>query len=152
MKLFEYNHNNIRSNEIIKNSLSCLKNMPLKGIESRATPIRKYITSEMSSIGWSNRTIIHPETQISITGILNDTALCVQLGNVSRYYADLLKLQFLYQSKKCSQSIYILPTYSFAKLLGSNISNFDRLTKELKIFKKIITIPILVLGFEIEEK
>jgi len=75
-------------------------------------------------------------------------ALCLQTGNVSRFYADILKLQFSFAEGRCRYGILIVPTPKAARTIGSNIANFERLRNELKLFGKIITMPLLVLGIQ----
>ncbi len=65
---------------------------------------------------------------------------------MSRFYADLLKLEYLFKKGKLKGAYYILPSKQTAGILGSNIANFDRFTNELQVFSDVITIPIKVLG------
>ena len=78
-------------------------------------------------------------------------ALCLQTGNMARFYADLLKLQAQFLDGKITSAIYILPTKRAAKKMGENMANFERMVSELKnLFSKVITVPLLVYGFEQE--
>ena len=65
---------------------------------------------------------------------------------MSRFYADLLKLEYLYQKGRANSAVYIIPTKKVSKLLGSNVAHFERFTSELKLFTEIITVPLLVIG------
>lgn len=78
----------------------------------------------------------------------DSVGLCLQTGNVGRFYADMLKLQTLYLNGKIESGIVILPTNHAAKLMGDNLANFERFIRELNLYKKIITIPIHVIGIE----
>lgn len=69
-------------------------------------------------------------------------------GNMSRMYADLLKLQKLYLEDAISAGGIILPTSKASRDLGENIANADRLVAELKIFRRVIHMPIAVFSFE----
>jgi hypothetical protein len=41
-----------------------------------------------------------------------------------------------------------LPTKAGALALGSNIAHADRVSSELKLFSRIITVPIFLVAFE----
>jgi hypothetical protein len=108
--------------------------------------LRKQIADGLKKKGWSSKIKLSIHSNITITATNGKTALCLQTGNMGRFYADLLKLQFLYQSKKIVAAIYILPTNNLAKKMGSNLANYERLVTELKIFQEVITTPIAVIG------
>ncbi len=108
--------------------------------------LRKTILSELRIMGWSNSFSFDVNSQISITAAFKDYILCFQTGNMGRFYADLLKMQYLFANEKAKAGFYILPSKEAAKIIGSNIAHFDRLKNELKLFNQIITIPIIVIG------
>lgn len=101
----------------------------------------------LSQVGWSNRVRVDSVSRISITSALDETGLCVQTGNMGRFYADLLKLELLHSREVLASAIYVIPTKRFSKKIGSNVANFERLVDELGIFSPVIRIPILVFGF-----
>ena len=107
---------------------------------------RDAILEELMVDGWSNQVTINPHASITITSMKDRIGLCLQFGNMARFYADLLKLQHLYCSKRILGAFYIVPEKAYAKSLGSNLANDDRLTKELSIFETTITVPIMVFG------
>jgi ABC-type siderophore export system fused ATPase/permease subunit len=74
--------------------------------------------------------------------------LCLQTGNMARFYADLLKLQLLFSKGRIRQAVYILPTRRSARVIGENMAQFERLVDELEIFAEVISVPMLVIGFE----
>ena len=75
-------------------------------------------------------------------------ALCLQTGNMARFYADLLKLQAQFLDEKINAAIYIVPMKDAAKRMGQNMANFERMISELKnLFDRVITVPIIILGF-----
>ncbi|OAM52693.1 hypothetical protein A7981_04370 [Methylovorus sp. MM2] len=114
----------------------------------KSKDIRAELLKELGSQGWSNAVRIDQRSRISITSVLNDIGLCLQTGNVSRYYADLIKLETAYKNKVISGAIYIIPTKNWANKLGDNIANFERFIDELTIFKETITIPMVVFGLQ----
>tara|TARA_Y100001970_G_C13471774_1_gene480026 strand:- start:30 stop:476 length:447 start_codon:yes stop_codon:yes gene_type:complete len=117
---------------------------------SRTTKIaRKKIRDAIEPLGWSSRVQIIAENNMTITSIKNNIAICTQTGNVCRSYADMMKLQYLYQKKKIDCAIMFVPTREFAYRIYSNggsLTMFEKFTNELEIFKNIIKIPITVVG------
>lgn len=109
------------------------------------------ILKQLQVLGWSNPVRIDDYSKISVTSMKDETALCFQTGNVSRFYADLLKLETLFRKERIKAAIYLIPHKSLAKKFGSNIANFERLIDELKIFSVTLTIPMLVLGIAHED-
>lgn len=112
-----------------------------------AERIRKNILEILRELGWSNRVSVHPELKVTITAARSSVGLCLQTSNVARLYADILKMQVLYESDHIESAIYLVPTITSAKQMGSNIVNFTRVTHELPTFRHIITVPIVVIGF-----
>lgn len=111
--------------------------------------IRSSILEPLHNDGWSEEIRVAPtSSKIDITSMKSDTGLCFQTGNMSRLYADLLKLQTLFGDNKIKGAVYIVPKRVFAKSFGQNIVNFERFVKELNIFTKTITVPILIYGIE----
>jgi hypothetical protein len=108
--------------------------------------LRKAINDRLRIDGWSGRVRLDGDSSISITSMNNGIALCLQTGNMSRFYADLLKLQLLKRRRKAKAAIYIIPMAATSKKMSSNIVNYERLTKELHMFRDIITLPVLVIG------
>ncbi len=113
-----------------------------------APDLRQLVLSFLHNYGWSEETKIAAGTDLTITSMKQSVALALQTGNMSRFYADLFKLQYLYMQNRAQGALYIIPTKEAAKGLGSNIANFERLVEELKMFRHIVTIPIFVIGIE----
>jgi hypothetical protein len=115
----------------------------------RSSPhIKDEILESLQGAGWSAEVELDPVSRITITSCKKKVGLVFQTGNMGRMYADLLKLQTLYLRETIMAGVFIVPTYDAAQLLGDNITNFDRLKKELPIFERAITVPILIYGFE----
>ena len=114
-----------------------------------ATRIRKHILSHLGRVGWPGEFQVEPPSKITISSLKGGVGLCVQTGgNMSRMYADLLKLQKLYMEDRVKVGALILPTSPAARELGDNVANADRLEAELNIFRKVIHMPIAVFSFE----
>lgn len=119
----------------------------------RATPARDSIlTTLRDRKGWSDEVTLCADAKISITSRKRDVGLCIQTGNVSRFYADLLKLEYLYKRSLIHSALYLIPDKALAKQWGQNIAHFERFVKEVRIFSQIIHAPILVFGIRPLEK
>lgn len=128
----------------MKNAINSIK---FNYQRNSASVLRKLILDELHMLGWSDKTRIDVDTKITVTAMKEQIALCLQTGNMSRMYADLIKLQYLYQKDRAEAAFYLLPTKDTAKEMGSNMANLERLVTELKLYKHIISIPIVVIGF-----
>jgi len=114
-----------------------------------ASLIRDYLEKSLSQCGWPSQYQVEPPSRITITSLKDGVGLCMQTGgNMSRMYADLLKLQKLYLEDSIFSGAIILPTSKAARDLGDNIANADRLAAELKVFRRVIHMPIVVFSFE----
>lgn len=85
---------------------------------------------------------------MTITSSKDDVGLCLQTGNMSRLYADLMKLQAMNLDGMIKAAIIILPSQQTAKLLGSNVAQAKRLERELAIFKKAYHVPTVIFALE----
>jgi len=133
---------------IQKDLAAVLDASEIKVGKKTATDIRGTILARLCQAGWSKEVQISPDSAMTITSLKSGCGLCLQTGNTSRMYADILKLQKLYLENTISSGIVILPSLAAAKRLGSNIANAARLSAELEIFRKVIHVPILIYAFE----
>ena len=65
---------------------------------------------------------------------------------MGRFYADLIKLEYLFSEDLIKGAVYVLPTKALANQWGKNIANFERFTNEVRIFSKILHTPLVVFG------
>ena len=110
--------------------------------------IRSHIAAELTNSGWSHNVRIDPNYDLTVTGRYRDLAFQIQTGNVSRAFYDLLKLQFLYQQGKIEAAALALPTKAAGLLIASNVPSVERVWGEVQLFDRIITFPLLIVGFE----
>jgi hypothetical protein len=103
-------------------------------------------------VGWSGEYRLDSDSKITISSYMQGVGLCIQTGNAGRVYADLLKLQTLYVKGNITSGIMLIPTVVTAKELGYNMANYERLVRELPLFSQVITMPIVVIGFDGMEK
>ena len=71
----------------------------------------------------------------------------VQFGNMARWYSDIFKFQAAYSQGLIDIGLCIVPK-ALASRIDSNITNFERIRRELPYAKLSITLPILVIGIE----
>ena len=128
-------------NEIVES----LSDPALKFKKTEARNMKNKVSNSLNRFGWGDTIKIEP-TNLSINFIKQNVGLCIQLGNVARTYADLLKIELLYERKLIDMGVIAVPIYSESKKFGSNYSQYERLVEELKLFKNIITTPIIVVG------
>lgn len=113
-----------------------------------ASGVRRAITDRLTALGWSDPVRIRSSRGITITAMSQRIGLCLQTGNMARFYADLMKLQLVFVDSVADGALYVVPTKKAASELGSNLVNFERIVAETKLFQRIITLPLVVLGFE----
>jgi hypothetical protein len=133
----------------VKEWLTDVFEAPAIKIQSRCTAdIRGHVENEFINDGWAMDVRIDQELGLTVFAIKGDLAFQLQTGNMSRAPYDLLKLQYLFQSQKIEAAALAVPTKDAAQLMGDNIANAERLCRELKLFDRVITVPIVVVAFE----
>lgn len=126
-----------------------LINNPNITIAPRVTgKIRNFFRDELLAHGWSDEINLSTNTDLTINAKKDDLAIQIQTGNVCRAAYDLLKLQYLYLEGDIKASALIVPSKYAAKKIGSNLANYERLYKEIQLFRKVITVPIILISFE----
>ena len=113
-----------------------------------APAIRTKILEGLTHHGWSGEVRVSPHSDITITSAKDRVGLCLQTGNMSRMYADLLKLQKLYNDNGIIAAILVVPSLPTARVLGSNLTNSNRLCNELTIFNSVINCPIVIISMD----
>lgn len=135
------------SPEIINEVVQIIKSVDLELGKYKSARLKDAFLSKLRDKNWSSEMRLDEISKISITSVKNYVGLCLQIGNVARTYADMLKLQTLYTNKHIKAGIIIVPVNRASKKLGINIASLERLARELEIFSSTITIPLAVIGF-----
>lgn len=153
MKLaFVYDHHNAQAEwkrRELDEWLTDVFAAPAIQLRQRCTPeIRAYVSKEFQEQGWALGVKIEQELNLTVFAIKDDMAFQLQTGNLSRAPYDLLKFQYLFQTQKIECAALALPTKNAAAVIGDNIANAERMSNELKLFNRIITVPILLIAFE----
>ena len=153
MKLaFIYDHHNASaewSRRELDEWLTDIFAAPSITLKPHCTPeIRKQVTDAFLADGWALDVKIDEILNLTVFAMKADMAFQLQTGNMSRAPYDLLKLQYLFQCEKINFAAMALPTRDAARTIGDNIANAERLSNELKLFNRVITIPILLIAFD----
>ena len=123
--------------------------VPQVQLRRKCTPeIRRHVAGEFEKEGWALDVKLDQELGLTVFAMCDDLAFQLQTGNMSRAPYDLLKLQYLYTSHRIQCAALAVPTRDGANAIGDNIANADRLSNELKLFSRVISIPILLIAFE----
>lgn len=109
--------------------------------------VRSHVAEEFRKEGWALNVAIDQELRNTVFAMRDDLAFQIQTGNMSRAPYDLIKLEYLYQSRKIAAAAFALPTKLAASKIGSNVAHFERICKELTVFDRVISVPILLLAF-----
>jgi hypothetical protein len=110
--------------------------------------IKEHVTTEFLNEGWAMNARLDQGVNLTVTAMSDDVAFQLQTGNMSRAPYDLLKMQYLCTSGKIKAAAIALPTTKAAKMMGDNLANAERVIRELQLFEKVITVPVLVVAFE----
>lgn len=132
----------------IENAIKATDVAPNKGA---APKIRTQFLASLKRSGWTNKLTVATGSGMTISASRGAVGLCLQTGNMSRMYADLMKLQTLYLDGAINSAAIVLPSSMVAKSLGSNIAASDRLERELKIFRKAYHVPTIIYALEVSE-
>ena len=149
MNLFTYSHNNgeaLVPPTTQKRLYRVLREVKGTYKLKSAPKLRRTILDKLKEIGWTTEVPIALKPRVTITSKNGDVGLCMQFGNMARFYADLLKMQCFFENGRITSGIYIIPTKSAAKAMASNMVHYERVTKELELYKNIIDMPLLVIG------
>ena len=110
--------------------------------------IRSHVDREFLAEGWARDVKLDQDLGLKVFAVKNDLAFQLQTGNMSRAPYDLLKFQYLFQSNKIEAAAIAVPTKDAARAMGENIANAERICRELELFNRVITVPILLIAFE----
>jgi hypothetical protein len=72
----------------------------------------------------------------------------VQFGNMSRWYSDIFKFQTAYSQQLIQLGLSVVPMGSVARIIDSNVVNYERAFRELPSAELSITLPIMLVGLE----
>ncbi len=141
------NGEDIVSESLISDIREAFSKIEKKVERYEISDIRQDVLDDLQIKGWSDKLLLARGSNISITAKKDDVGLCMQTGNVSRVYADMMKLQTLFVNDRIKAGIIVVATADCARQYTCNAATFERLVRELDIFSQVITMPIVVIGF-----
>lgn len=149
-------HSHYNGSEVVPSSYVDELRNTIEGYSKRLglykiNDFKEYLIPAIRRKGWSDEFYLDRTSKITITSVKDNTGLCVQTGNMARMYADLLKLQALYSRGTISGGILILATAACGRTFGGNVASYERVIRELAIFDKVITMPLVIIGFDNED-
>ena len=155
VKIVTYEHNLARDfieSQLASKMLTQIKQKNINLSALAAPEIKNEIEQIFRQSGWSDRVSVSSDPQVRhyISGISGDIGFAAQFGNMAMCHGDLLKLQHLYQKGSIKSAFYILLTKNDRRAKSENYAQYEKLCKHIKLYKNIITVPILVLGIENE--
>lgn len=125
-----------------------IASVAVKPVKGAAKKIRDAFLKGIAAAGWTGEIAVSQGSNITVTSTKDNVGLCLQTGNMSRIYADLLKLQTMYLKSTIKSAVIVLPSDPVAKKIGSNIANAKRLERELPIFMRAYSVPTVVYSLE----
>ena len=109
---------------------------------------KRAVSDSFLEEGWAENFKL-PESNLYVSFKKDRIACCVQLGNVARVYADLLKLQNLFDRAVVDRALLFVPSDELSKRFGANHASFGRTVRDVETLAKSLTCPILVVSLEI---
>jgi Restriction endonuclease BglII len=128
----------------------CLHDIKLSKSHPSAPDLRAKTIMALRDLGWSNEIQLDPTCRITINGVFERVGLAVQMGNICRFYADIIKLQTLFIRDKVAAALYIVAVKRLAAQMGKNLANYERVTQEMQLFYQTINVPVVVFGLEVD--
>jgi len=110
--------------------------------------IRSHVELELAKAGWALNALVDQDFNLVITARKSHLGFQIQTGNISRAMYDLLKLQTMYVNRVIEVACLAVPSRSAAGILGGNLANANRLSDELKLFSRHVTVPLVLVAFE----
>ena len=141
---------------VYKNKSSSQKNLDIV-----QQLLNTYFSIQFERLGW---TIEPPATPDSFSDSLrsdfrktftnNNSNITLQIevefGNAASYYRNYFKFQLSYSHDLADVCILIVPCQKLSSRIDRGLGNFEKIVREIPSAKLSITVPILVIGLDIE--
>jgi hypothetical protein len=131
--------------KIVESLKKLLLPLPMRPYTSR--DLRATWRLRFAADGWA---LNYPlgSSNLTVPFLKNEVGVCIQLGNVCRVYADLIKLRSLSIEGKISCGVLAVPSFDFSQQLGSNHADYARLERDLDVLYPAIELPLLVIAVD----
>ena len=121
--------------------------LPLPSSATNSRLMRAFWEERLLEEGWVKGLAVG-NSRLSIGYAKARIGMCIQMGNTSRVYADLLKLETLFRLKVIDQAVLVVPSDEYSTTLGTNYANFNRVEQDIQAFSPTISVPILLISVD----
>ena len=125
--------------------ISTLLPIPHEAEDSRQ--MRLHWEEVLLAEGWIKGLSVN-RSKLRIGYVLNETGMCIQLGNISRVYADLLKLETCFRLGTIKNAILVVPSDEYSLALGTNYAAFSRTEQDISALSPTISVPIILISID----
>ena len=133
----------IKSKNILSEIEACINEVDIDFKRGNPSAIKNAVSDNFNRQGWADRINVK-DSRLTINFLKSRIGVCLQIGNVARMYADILKLCYLFDVGLIDAGVLCVPHQYESSLLGANYARFDRLRNEIMLFQNIINSPLLL--------
>ncbi len=138
----------LESKGLLDEVLSVVDARGVRVTPGSASKLKQHVRTQLSRLGWAPDPKLHPSFKVDINAMKCGIGLTAQFGNIARGFYDLMKFQALHLSDRIDVAVLVVPSRDAARVLGSNLANYGRITAELELFKHVISVPCLVVAVD----
>ena len=109
--------------------------------------MRQYWEESLLSDGWVKGLAVN-RSKLKVGYVFGEVGMCIQLGNTSRVYADLLKLETCYRLGAIKKAVLVVPSDDYSLWLGTNYAAFTRTGQDIKALSPTISVPIILISID----
>jgi hypothetical protein len=120
---------------------------PIPSGDNSPQALRAFWSARFMADGWAKNYAL-PNSNLTISYFAEEVGVCVQLGNISRLYADLLKLELLYRLGRIRLGVLVVPTDDYAISLGSNYTSLSRASRDIRTLEQALGLPLLLISVD----
>lgn len=121
--------------------------LPLPPEVRDSRQMRAFWEEELLAAGWVKGLAVN-KSKLTIGYALEDIGMCIQLGNTSRVYADLLKLETCFRVGAIACAALVVPADDYSQSLGTNYAAFSRTEQDIKSLSPTISVPIILISID----
>jgi hypothetical protein len=121
--------------------------LPIPSTATNSRLMRAFWEERLLEEGWVKGLAVGT-SRLSIGYARDRIGMCIQMGNTSRVYADLLKLETIYRLEAIDQAVLVVPSDEYSATLGTNYANFNRVEQDIQAFSPTISVPILLISID----
>lgn len=134
------------SNEVIV----LLGQLEFKFKKNSASNFRNLVKSQLDTLNLIDNLKVDSRLKVVVQSFKDKVALQTSFSNSARRMLDLVKFQHLYNHNIIQSAIYVVFSKDVAQVVANNTLHAEQIKVELEVYKKIITVPIILI--EIKNK